>query len=607
MSDPKTISRRHFLKTGLAGAGASSMPATLSGCLSATGGTKQDDKESAQKSGGQGEPVLVFGHGVASGDPLSDRVIIWTRVTPDKEPVADVAVSWVMATDPDLTQVIASGAEHTSKARDYTIKVDVTGLSPYTTYYYQFTGLAGRKRVASPKGVTKTLPVGHVSEARIAACSCANYPAGMFYVYRELAECEADVVLHLGDYIYEYGSNKYPNKDYEGRVPDPLAETITLDDYRRRYQQYHTDADLQLARAAKPFICIWDDHEITNDAWVAGAQNHDDSEGLYSTRRDAAVQAYHEWMPIRSKANLNDIHRRFEFGDLVNLNMLETRLLARSQQLQKHAFMTESGLDVSAMYESLLAPERTLLGPEQKAEVLDNVHDSGAVWQVLGQQVIMGRMELPVELMQATSALFLATIRRQDTTALQAQVHDIMAELTQIKERMLQNDSTLSQTEILRVTSKAPYNLDAWDGYMAEREELLNTLRQYGANLIVLSGDTHNGWAHELNTMGADQGLSALVGAEFATPSVSSPGMEGFLGLSGNPERRAMYEKGLTTLVDNLRYVNGGERGYVLVTFTPERAVSEWRYLNTITATDYQVSRIDRLQVLAGDPRLHPA
>lgn len=603
MYDLKPISRRHFLKTGLAGAGASSLPVALSGCLSATGGTK----ESTMEDGGQEGPVLVFGHGVASGDPLSDRVIIWTRVTPDQAPVAELTVTWVMATDPELTQVIASGTEQTSQARDYTIKVDVTGLSPSTTYYYQFSGPSGRKSVVSPVGVTKTLPVGHVREARIAACSCANYPAGMFYVYRELAECEADVVLHLGDYIYEYGSNKYPNTDYEGRVPDPLAETITLDDYRRRYQQYHTDADLQLARAAKPFICIWDDHEITNDAWLNGAQNHDASEGLYSTRRDAAVQAYHEWMPIRSKANLKDIHRRFEFGDLVNLNMLETRLLARSQQLEKHAFMTESGLDVSAMYESLLTPGRTLLGPEQKAEVLANVRESAAVWQVLGQQVIMGRMELPVELMQATSALFLATIRRQQTGALRAQVHDLMAELTGIKERMLQNDSTLTQTEILRVTNKAPYNLDAWDGYMAEREELLTTLRNHGANLIVLSGDTHNGWAHELNTLGADQGLSALAGAEFATPSVSSPGMEGFLGLSGNPERRARYEKGLTTLVDNLRYVNAGERGYVLVTFTPERAVSEWRYLNTITATDYQVSRIDRLQVLAGDPRLHPA
>ena len=456
MSDSDSLSRRRFLKSGMAGVGAVGLSPALSGCLA------------VKEGGAENLTVFAFGHGVASGDPLSDAVIIWTRVSPDAEAAAEAgfhtAVGWIMATDPHLTNVIASGTEFTDKSKDFTVKVDVTGLSPDTSYYYQFTEQGG---ATSPVGSTRTLPAGHVKKARIAACSCANYPAGMFYVYRELALCEADVILHLGDYIYEYGSNKYPNKDYEGRVPDPATETITLDDYRRRYQQYHTDTDLQLARAAKPFICIWDDHEIANDAWVNGAQNHDESEGLYTARRDAAVQAYHEWMPIRPKANLNDLHRRFEFGDLVNLNMLETRLLARSQQLEQREFMTDSGLDVAAMYESLLAPDRTQLGPEQKAEVLGNVRGSDAVWQVLGQQVIMGRMELPVELMQATSALFLATIRREDTTALRAQVHEIMAQLTRIKERMLQNDSTLTQTEILRVTSKAPYNLDAWDGYMA--------------------------------------------------------------------------------------------------------------------------------------------
>ena len=592
MSDQQSLSRRHFLKTGLAGVGAASLSTSLSACR----GVKDE---------GQGEPpVFAFGHGVASGDPLSDRVIIWTRITPNRTDLTETAVNWIVATDPHLTEVIATGTEHTGPGRDFTVKVDVTGLSPATRYYYRFSGQGG---AASSVGITQTLPVGEVQEARIAACSCANYPAGMFYVYRELAHCEADVILHLGDYIYEYGSNKYPNTDYAGRVPDPRSETVTLDDYRRRYQQYHTDPDLQLARAAKPFICIWDDHEITNDAWVHGAQNHDESEGLYRTRRDAAVQAYHEWMPIRSMADLNDIHRRFEFGDLVNLNMLETRLLARSQQLEKHAFMTDTGLDVAALYESSLTPGRTLLGPQQKAEVLGNARDSGAVWQVLGQQVIMGRMELPVELMQATSALFFATIRREDTAALRTQVHATMAELTAIKLRMLGNDSTLTQAEILRVTTRAPFNLDAWDGYMAEREELLSAFKGMDTNLVVLSGDTHNGWAHELRTLGADQGLSALAGVEFATSSVSSPGMEGFLGLDGQADLRERYETGLTTLVDNLHYVNGGDRGYVLVTFTPERAVSEWRYLNTVTADDYYVHRIDRLQVLAGDPRLLPA
>ncbi|MAR01917.1 MAG: alkaline phosphatase [Oceanospirillaceae bacterium] len=592
MSRPTNLSRRDFLRTGLAGAGAVTLPAALSGCL----GVKEGEDKNLT--------VFAFGHGVASGDPLSDAVIIWTRVSPDVEVATEAEVAWVMASDPELKQVVASGTEYTNKNRDFTVKVDVTGLSPDSVYYYQFAGQGG---ALSPVGVTRTLPVGRVREVTIAACSCANYPAGMFYVYRELAGCEADVVLHLGDYIYEYGSNKYPSQDYSGRVPDPLSETITLDDYRRRYQQYRTDTDLQAAHAAKPFICIWDDHEISNDVWVGGAQNHDASEGPWQARRDAAVQAYHEWMPIRSKADLNDIHRRFQFGDLVNLNMLETRLLARSQQLEQREFMTERGLDVSAMYEALLAPERSLMGPQQMTEVLGNVRESEAVWQVLGQQIIMGRMELPVELMQATNDLFFATIRGENTTQKRANVHQTMMELTAIKKRMLQNDSTLTGAEILRVTNKAPYNLDAWDGYMAEREALLNGLRDAGANLVVLSGDTHNGWAHELNTLGADQGASALCGVEFATSSVSSPGMEGFLGLSSNPQLRADYEEGLQTLVDNLHYVNGGDRGYLVVRFTPSAAVCEWRYLDTITASSYQITRIHRLQVRPGDPRLQPA
>lgn len=589
MKKNPSLNRRQFLKTGVAGTGALSISSALTGCLDKPSGADQVLN------------IYVFGHGVASGDPLADSVIIWTRVTPDAESEATqgalvAKVNWRIATDPELQQVVASGEEYTSKNKDFTIKVDVKGLKPDTQYYYQFSSEGG---AVSPLGQTKTLPVGQVNEVKLAACSCANFPAGLFHVYAEMAKSDVDAVLHLGDYIYEYGSNKYPSKDAKGRVPDPLTETISLDDYRRRYQQYRIDPDLQAVHAAKPFICIWDDHEITNDAYVTGAQNHDPSEGDYETRIQAAVQAYHEWLPIRTGENKKDIYRRFDFGDLVSLYMLETRLLARTKQLELWHFVKDEGYDTDALYQALRAKDRTLLGEAQKSQLFKDAKDSTATWQVLGQQLIMGRMELPTEYITQTQEVWRTLFAGGDIRPAQQKVKDRMAELVALKNKMESDSIQLSDEDSARITTKAPYNLDAWDGYMYERDQIIETIRKSQSNLIVLAGDTHNGWASELCLTDSNEPMAV----EFATSSVSSPGMESYMGL-GDELAQANFELGLVTLVDHLKYVNASQRGYIYVHFTPEKAECQWRYIDHVESKDYRVETKKRLQVINGNAKL---
>jgi alkaline phosphatase D len=317
--------------------------------------------------------TLPFRHGVASGDPLRDRVILWTRVTAD----AAIDVQWLVATDPELTEIVAGGASRTSAERDFTVKVDVGGLEPGQTYYYAFD--LGRER--SPVGRTKTTPDGNVDRVRLASVSCSNYPAGYFSVYRSLADrTDLDAVIHLGDYIYEFENGVLGNGTMLDRLPDPAHELRTLEDYRRRYAQYRTDRDLQDAHRQHPFIVTWDDHELANNAWRGGAAAHDPmTEGAWSARRTAAHQAYMEWMPIRETEGLGiRLYRDIRFGSLVDLLMLDTRAL-RDQQ--------SSSLERDA----LSSPRRTLLGAEQEAwlhQQLRGSTASGTTWRLLGQQVM---------------------------------------------------------------------------------------------------------------------------------------------------------------------------------------------------------------------------
>lgn len=593
MTQKSQISRRNFMKSVAAGAGAVSAPAVLTGCI----GDDDDDKKDLT--------VFVFGHGVASGDPLSDRVIIWTRVTPDKNSGSVATAEWQVATDEAMRDVVKSGRVDTDASKDYTIKVDVTGLKPNTTYYYLF---RGEGNSLSPVGKTKTLPVGDVSNVKLAVCSCANFPYGNFNVYKEIANSSADAVLHLGDYIYEYKSGVYPETPAEGRQLDPVEEIITLDQYRARYNQYRRDENLQLAHQSAPFICVWDDHELANDAFKDGAQNHDEDEGSFAERRAAAFQAYHEWLPIRSGADLTVIDRSFDFGNLLSLHMADTRHVARTKSLTYSEYglapvIEEGATEPTDQAKAAAAAEqkrfiaditadgRSLLGTEQQSRVIGRMFNSTATWQVLGQQVLMGRMSIPAEVLGALSLLVEELDKETPTPALVGAYQTAVKQALEGMVALKQSNPSDS-----RLQTVLPYNLDAWDGYPVAREEILQRVALMNKNLVVLAGDTHNAWASDLYPLDSNQLVdrSRSVGVEFATSSVTSPGFETYAGFGDDVMERAKFEGAITTLADDLKYLNASDRGFMLVTFSEEKASCEWRYVSTVSSSTYETEQINQ-------------
>ena len=537
--------------------------------------------------GGSGR--VSFEHGVASGDPLDDRVILWTRVTP-REFQRRVRVTVEVASDDEFRNIVHNSVKSATAGSDYTVKIDVKGLLAGTVYYYRFRS----GETVSVIGRTRTLPRGDVDSVSLAVFSCANYPAshgGYFNVYGHAAKtADVDAVVHLGDYIYEYGRAPDSGNDNAGRTGRDFPEysdeeILTLDDYRGRYALYRTDPQLQALHATHPFITVWDDHEVANDAYAGGAQNHNEGEGSFDARKVAALQAYYEWMPVRP-VNRNDsgrIYRSFSFGNLVELFMLDTRLAGREKQLSyKDYFDPDTGFHARRFREDIGSADRTLLGRNQLVWLQGKLAGSNAVWQVLGQQVLMGRMNIPAEIIP-------------DLGKRTPQVAGLIDELTEIKKRVLRDDPSVTQGERDRINTVLPYNLDAWDGYSAEREAVLGAAYRGDKNLVVLAGDTHNGWASNLKDAEGNQ-----VGIEFATASVSSGGLETYLKLEeGQAEELA---RDLEVLIDGLVYSNAKDRGYMIVSFTPQRAQSRWIYVDTVKRPDFRelTSREKTLIVLAG-------
>lgn len=507
---------------------------------------------------------VKFKHGVASGDPTQTQVIIWTRVTPSDEASSPRAL-WLVAKDRHFRHVVRYGFVKTDAGKDFTMKVDVEGLQPGRKYFYKFIALNKQGRlIDSPTGKTRTLPEGHVESFKLAVFSCSNYPAGFFHAYEEAAkQRDVDAVLHLGDYIYEYGMGGYATEDAEamGRIPNPLTEIISLQDYRTRYAQYRSDKALQRLHKKKPFICVWDDHEITNDAYKDGAENHNEGEGLFSDRKAAALKAYYEWMPVREGEVSDQVYRQFEVGDLLSLYMLDTRLVARDKQLDYADYIDPltGGFNGEAFVADVSNPSRQLLGQEQLNWLSNGMATSGATWQVLGQQVLMGRMLLPAAV--ATQQISLG-----DYAAL--------AELAQTNPELL----TPEQLAILQLPS-IPYNLDAWDGYAYEREVLFGTVQALNKNMVCLAGDTHNAWANNLEALDG-----SAVGVEFATPGVSSPGLETYL-----PEDPLAVAAGVTQLVEPLKFANTGDRGFMTVELTHQKVTAEWIFVSSVKSSDYTV------------------
>ncbi|NUV92495.1 alkaline phosphatase [Streptomyces sp. KAI 90] len=465
----------------------------------------------------------AFLHGVASGDPLPDGVLLWTRVTPVPEAVPgsgtgpDTEVNWVVATDRDFTNVVAKGSVTATAASDHTVKADVRGLEPATDYWFRFS--AGP--TDSPAARTRTAPAADASVAglRFGVVSCANWEAGHFSSYRHLAaRGDLDAWLHLGDYIYEYGSGEYGTRDTVVRPHAPAHEILTLADYRVRHGRYKTDPDLQALHATAPVVAIWDDHEIANDAWSGGAENHTEgAEGAWTARQAAAKQAYFEWMPVRP-AIAGTTYRRLRFGKLADLSLLDLRTF-RSQQVS----LGDGKVD---------DPERTLTGRAQMDWLKSGLASSDTTWRLVGNSVMISPFaigSIPAELLKP------------------------LAELLGLPKEGL------------------ALNTDQWDGYTDDRRELLAHLRANGVrNTVFLTGDIHMAWANDVPHNAATYPLSASAATEFVVTSVTSDNLddivkvpEGTVSAVAAPVIRAANR--------HVHWVDTDRHGYGVLDVTAER------------------------------------
>lgn len=552
------LSRRHFLKLSGALAGSITLSTAMSGCSLLAGGRPLSSAR--------------FEHGVASGDPAADGFIIWTRATPQNtSDNASLTLNWELALDQAFSQPVRSGQVNCSAKNDFTVKIDVRDLQPGQTYFYRFLS----KDQHSPVGQGRTLPTGAVDQVKFAVFSCSNYPAGYFNAYHHAAQfTDVDFALHLGDYIYEYPEGGYASANAKrlGRelAADNRGELFSVDDYRKRYALYHTDRGLQALTAAMPMIAVWDDHEISNDTWRDGAENHNEGEGDFVARKLAAMQAYYEWMPIRPPfGETNErIYRSFDFGDLLSLHMLDTRLVGRSQQIAMTDFVDSASgrFDQNGFQQALFDTRRSLLGAEQRDWLVGQVKQSNARWQVLGQQILMGKMWFPAAAMAGND---------------RKKAGQTIGQLAKLKQKALQGGA-LSAKEQQLLDSKLPYNLDAWDGYPLEREQFYRSLAEKKGKLVVLAGDTHNAWHSALTDDGGD-----TLGVEFAAPSVSSPGMEHYLSLDDATAQQ--LSKALPLLVDDLQYCNLKDRGHLQLTLKRTEVIAEWLFVDTIESENYRL------------------
>jgi alkaline phosphatase D len=508
-------------------------------------------------------PTGRFIHGVASGDPAADGAVIWTRVT--DAGTGDVPVSWQVATSRD-GKPVASGKATARAAADHTVKVELTRLRPGQDYWYRFAIEGGE---TSPTGRFRTLPTGAVEQLVLAVASCQLFSGGLFNAYADMAALpQLDAVLHLGDYIYEYGAEGYGAEigSKLGRLPDPPHEIVSLADYRRRHAQVKADADMQAAHARAAFICVWDDHEVANDGWIGGAENHDPAtEGDWGARKAAAMQAYFEWMPIRDPKPgrpWEAINRSFDFGSLATLAMVETRLLARSKQAE-----VKGGTPDPAEFASIMAerarPEREMLGAEQQRwleGVLAKSVKAGKPWQLLGNQVVMARVAGPDLSSYADRIARLPDMYRGRLAA-----------------------------AVVGYKAGLPFNLDAWDGYPPARERLYAAFRRAGTMPIVLAGDSHAAWANDLYD---DAGT--LVASEFGATAITSPSYGSLLPGLGKPLAEANRE---------VAYCDQDGKGYTLVTLTPGQATAEFVTVSTIYAKPFTRTVAARYRVAPGEAR----
>ncbi|MFT5891185.1 MAG: alkaline phosphatase D [Dokdonia sp.] len=488
------------------------------------------------------DPELApFYHGVASGDPLSDRVIIWTRITPEDD--QDTDVLWRMATDIAFTNVIQEGSFTTNASIDYTVKIDVEGLQPETTYYYHFYDAVTSK--SSIIGRTRTAPTGtsDMSHLRFAITSCSNYQAGYFNAYKKIAERQdLDAVIHLGDYIYEYGGGPGTygyDESRADRINEPIDEIIELVDYRARYSLYRLDPDLRAAHQQNPFITIWDDHESANDSYRDGAENHDDSEGAWEDRKSISKQVYFEWLPIRNHPD-NKITRVLSYGDLATIINLDTRLEGREEQI------------VDATNPDLYNEDRTMLGAPQKEWLLNELSSSTSKWNLITNQVMFAEFNV-----------------------------GWVGPILNVSPDVL--ESTF---------------LDIWDGYPAERDIIVDYIKDNEIdNVVFLTGDVHTTFSFDISKRPTDnhpddapvdydpETGEGSIAVEFVGPSITSANFDENL----PPEVSQLIASGINAEATvngfqnpnpHMKYTNLDDHGYYVLDITEERAQSDYYFVD---------------------------
>lgn len=511
-----------------------------------------------------------FRHGVASGDPDQESLIIWTRVSDVERPVQ---VDWQVAQDPLFKTVVSRGTVTASVSHDYTVKVLVASLEAGKSYYYRFHLQNGY----SPEGRTRTLPKGDIDSLTLAVASCTNYPFGYFNAYEAIArDTTVDWVLHLGDYIYEYGPQGYGGDSGRalGRTHEPPRETVSLADYRQRHAQYKSDAQSQMMHAAHPLLLLWDDHELTNNPWRGGAQNHQPTtEGSWATRRDMALQAYFEWMPVRDPfpgQRREDYWRNWRFGSLASLVSLETRLSGRAIQIDyaKHADKLTDRAGVEQFLRDVVGAEnRPMMSDRMQSFLRDSLLEARAAgrrWQLVANQIPMARTRHP-----RVAAASLEALR-----------------------------GTMSDKAFARFTKIARYGelelplfLDHWDGYPAAREAFYQLCKDCKAtDLVVLTGDSHSFWSNQLRDAAGN-----AMGVELGTTGISSPGPFTEFG----PEGSALMDNSIIASNDEIVWTNGRHNGYLRLSLGRDTARADYLSVSTINKPK------STLSTLRSQPLIH--
>jgi len=515
------IDRRSLLLTGTLGLGAFAIP-----------GFAQTPSVTAARG---------FTHSVASGEPASDSMLLWTRYVPADGGMVELKAE--IAETADFAKVVSGGAQITGPWRDHTAKITVDGLKPGMRYFYRFVAPDGS---FSPVGQTKTLPDGPVDAFRAAIFSCSNMPFGFFNAYgHAAARSDLDLWLHLGDYFYEYVPGIYPlAKDTApGRLPEPMNELLHIADYRLRYASYRSDPDLQKLHALSPMIAQWDDHESANDSWEGGAENHHpDKEGDWLPRRAAAIQAYREWMPVSDEP-----WKAYDIGTLATLFRTETRLLARTEQDDVAPLFKAA--DPAAALKAFrdgawMDPGATMMGSQQEVWLAHAMRASvkaGQRWQVVGFGTILGNTIMPLDAM------------------------------TWLDPKASEREKAYTLGGIAAAKAGLPFNYDNWGGYPAARARFLRSAQAMDAELVVITGDSHNAWAYDLGQDGKPAGV------EFAGHSVTSQGYEG--SLKTDPK---IVARALVAANPELKWCDTSRRGYMAMTITPDRVSNDWLFVDTI-------------------------